>query len=82
VIGGSMPVRIVRLRAHRGGKEGLRLGTVRRPPAACRKRSMRPRDFYDVWLPNLAPSEVAEVGEERRRHAVLGCVPSAHFRRK
>lgn len=37
--------------------EGLRLGTVRRPPRGVPKAEFAKRDFYDVWLPNLAPSE-------------------------
>jgi uncharacterized protein YeaO (DUF488 family) len=35
----------------------LRVGTVRRPPRGVPKREFGSRDFYDVWLPNLAPSE-------------------------
>jgi uncharacterized protein YeaO (DUF488 family) len=57
VIGGSMPVRIVRLGSPRHAQEGLRLGTVRRPPRGVPKAQHAARDFYDVWLPNLAPSE-------------------------
>lgn len=37
--------------------EGLRLGTVRRPPRGVPKAEHAARDFYDVWLPELAPSE-------------------------
>ena len=37
--------------------EGLRLGTVRRPPRGVPKSEFAARDFYDVWLPDLAPSE-------------------------
>ncbi len=37
--------------------EGLRLGTVRRPPRGVPKREFASRDFYDVWVPDLAPSE-------------------------
>jgi uncharacterized protein YeaO (DUF488 family) len=37
--------------------EGLRIGTVRRPPRGVPKAELASRDFYDVWLPNLAPSE-------------------------
>jgi uncharacterized protein YeaO (DUF488 family) len=57
VIGGNMPVRIVRLGSPRHAQEGLRLGTVRRPPRGVPKAQHAARDFYDVWLPNLAPSE-------------------------
>jgi len=50
-------VRIVRLGSPRGKGEGPRLGTVRRPPRGVPKKDFARRDFYDVWLPNLAPSE-------------------------
>ena len=52
-----MPVRIVRLGSPRAEGEGLRIGTVRRPPRGVPKADFAKRDFYDVWLPNLAPSE-------------------------
>ena len=37
--------------------EGLRIGTVRRPPRGVRKEQYAARDFFDVWLPDLAPSQ-------------------------
>jgi uncharacterized protein YeaO (DUF488 family) len=52
-----MAVRIVRLGQPRAPAEGLRIGTVRRPPRGVPKGEFATRDFYDVWLPNLAPSE-------------------------
>jgi uncharacterized protein YeaO (DUF488 family) len=52
-----MPIRIVRLGQPRHDGEGLRIGTVRRPPRGVPKAEFATRDFYDVWLPNLAPSE-------------------------
>ena len=52
-----MPVRIVRLGSPRAKGEGLRIGTVRRPPRGVPKADFAKRDFYDVWLPNLAPSD-------------------------
>ena len=52
-----MAVRIVRLGSPRTAGEGLRLGTVRRPPRGVPKAEFASRDFYDVWLPDLAPSE-------------------------
>jgi uncharacterized protein YeaO (DUF488 family) len=52
-----MSIRIVRLGAPRHPQEGLRLGTVRRPPRGVPKADYASRDFYDVWLPNLAPTE-------------------------
>jgi uncharacterized protein YeaO (DUF488 family) len=52
-----MPVRIVRLGAPREKNEGLRIGTVRRLPRGVPKTEYASRDYFDVWLPNLAPSE-------------------------
>lgn len=52
-----MAVRIVRLGSPRAPGEGLRIGTVRRPPRGVPKSDFARRDFYDVWFPNLAPSE-------------------------
>ncbi len=52
-----MAVRIVRLGSPRGAGEGVRLGTVRRPPRGVPKAEFAARDFYDAWLPELAPSE-------------------------
>ena len=53
-----MAIRIVRLGSPRTQGEGLRLGTVRRPPRGVPKAEYASRDFYDVWLPGLAPSEI------------------------
>ncbi len=52
-----MAVRGVRLGSPRVLGEGLRLGTVRRPPRGVPKTQYASRDFYDAWLPELAPSE-------------------------
>lgn len=52
-----MAVHVVRLGSPRRRGEGLRLGTVRRPPRGVPKNQFASRDFYDVWLPELAPSE-------------------------
>lgn len=52
-----MAIRVVRLGSPRAPGEGLRLGTVRRPPRGVPKAEHATRDFYDVWLPDLAPSE-------------------------
>ena len=52
-----MAIRVVRLGSPRAQGEGLRLGTVRRPPRGVPKAEHASRDFYDVWLPDLAPSE-------------------------
>jgi uncharacterized protein YeaO (DUF488 family) len=52
-----MAIRVVRLGSPRTPGEGLRVGTVRRPPRGVPKAEHASRDFYDVWLPDLAPSE-------------------------
>ena len=52
-----MSIRIVRLGSGRHTNEGLRIGTVRRPPRGVPKQDYARRDFFDVWLPLLAPSE-------------------------
>lgn len=52
-----MAIRIVRLGSPRSKNEGLRIGTVRRPPRGVRKEDYAKKDIYDVWYPNLAPSE-------------------------
>jgi uncharacterized protein YeaO (DUF488 family) len=49
-------IRIVRLGSERFPGEGLRLGTVRRPPRGVRKSEYAAKNYYDVWLPELAPS--------------------------
>lgn len=52
-----MPIRIVQLGTPRIPGEGLRLGTVRRPPRGVPRTEYASRNYYDVWLPELAPSE-------------------------
>lgn len=51
-----MTIRVVQLGTPRHAGEGLRLGTVRRPPRGVPKSEFARRDFYDVWLPDLSPS--------------------------
>ena len=51
-----MAVRVVRLGSERAESEGLRIGTVRRPPRGVPKTQFASRNWYDVWFPNLAPS--------------------------
>ena len=59
-----MPVHVVRLGSPRRHGEGLRIGTVRRPPRGVPKAEFAARDFYDVWLPDLAPSdELVKLGQ-------------------
>lgn len=52
-----MAIRVVRLGSPRGAGEGPRLGSVRRPPRGVPKSQHAALDFYDVWLPDLAPSD-------------------------
>jgi len=49
-------IKIVRLGSPRETNEGLRIGTVRRPPRGVRKEDFAAKDFFDVWFPNLSPS--------------------------
>ena len=51
-----MPIHIVRLGTPRSADEGLRLGTVRRPPRGVPKSEHASGDWYDLWLPLLAPA--------------------------
>ena len=51
-----MPISIVQLGTPRSPREGLRIGTVRRPPRGVAKADFARLDFYDVWFPNLSPS--------------------------
>jgi uncharacterized protein YeaO (DUF488 family) len=53
----AMALRIVRLGSPRIAGEGLRVGTVRRPPRGVPKDEFARRDFYDVWFPELSPSQ-------------------------
>jgi uncharacterized protein YeaO (DUF488 family) len=67
----AVTVRIVRLGSPRHPDEGLGIGTVRRPPRGVPRSEYSARDLYDVWLPNLAPSEallkqVLAIGEDQR----------------
>jgi uncharacterized protein YeaO (DUF488 family) len=52
-----MALRVVRLGSPRAAGEGIRVGTVRRPPRGVPKSEFASRDFYDAWLPELAPSD-------------------------
>jgi uncharacterized protein YeaO (DUF488 family) len=51
-----MSVRVVRLGTPRVAGEGIRIGTVRRPPRGVPKAKFAKQNWYDVWFPNLAPS--------------------------
>jgi len=52
-----MTIRIVQLGSDREADEGLRIGTVRRPPRGVPKVEYSSKNIYDVWFPNLSPSE-------------------------
>lgn len=52
-----MAIRIVQLGSDREVDEGLRIGTVRRPPRGVPKTEYSSKNIYDVWFPNLSPSE-------------------------
>jgi len=59
-----MTIRIVRLGTERSRGEGLRIGTVRRPPRGVRKSEYASQNWYDVWLPNVAPTaELMKMGQ-------------------
>jgi uncharacterized protein YeaO (DUF488 family) len=68
-------IRIVRLGTARIPGEGLRIGTVRRPPRGVPKSKFASENWYDVWLPNVAPSEetvkLAQAAETEREWAAF-----------
>ncbi len=65
-----MAIRIVRLGSPRAAGEGIRIGTVRRPPRGVPKAEYASQNWYDVWLPNLAPSvETMKLGQEAKTPA-------------
>ena len=65
-----MSVHIVRLGTPRLPGEGLRIGTVRRPPRGVPKEEFASQDWYDVWFPNLAPSaELVKLGRAAESEA-------------
>jgi uncharacterized protein YeaO (DUF488 family) len=60
----KMTIRVVRLGASRYKGEGLRIGTVRRPPRGVPKSEYASQNWYDVWLPNVAPTaELMKFGQ-------------------
>jgi uncharacterized protein YeaO (DUF488 family) len=65
-----MAVRVVRLGSPRERGEGLRIGTVRRPPRGVPKTEFASANWYDVWFPTLAPSvETMKLGQAARTAA-------------
>lgn len=74
-----MAIRIVRLGSERAPDEGLRIGTVRRPPRGVPKSEFATQDWYDLWYPNLAPSveamklaQAAQAEEQPARWSAFG----------
>ncbi|EXU81833.1 hypothetical protein AX13_00850 [Comamonas aquatica DA1877] len=64
-----MPIRIVQLGSPRSAGEGLRIGTVRRPPRGVPKAEFASRDYYDVWYPELSPSaELMALGQAAQKN--------------
>jgi len=62
-----MTVRIVRLGTKRVPNEGIRIGTVRRPPRGVPKSEYSAQNWYDVWFPNMSPSlELIKLGQNAR----------------
>ena len=60
-----MAVRVIRLGSPRAADEGIRIGTVRRPPRGVPKAEFASQNWYDVWFPNLAPSvETMKLGQK------------------
>jgi uncharacterized protein YeaO (DUF488 family) len=63
----AVSIRIVRLGTARAAGEGLRIGTVRRPPRGVPKANFASGNWYDVWLPELSPSEgLVKLGQRAR----------------
>lgn len=70
-----MAIRVVRLGTERAPDEGLRIGTVRRPPRGVPKSEFASGNWYDVWLPNLAPTpatvKLGQASDSPRQWAVF-----------
>lgn len=65
-----MAIRVVRLGTPRISGEGLRIGTVRRPPRGVPKAQFAAQNWYDVWFPDLAPSlETMKIGQAAKTEA-------------
>jgi uncharacterized protein YeaO (DUF488 family) len=68
-----MAIRIVRLGSQRVPDEGVRIGTVRRPPRGVPKSEFARQNWYDVWYPNLAPSvDTMKLGQQAADAATWG----------
>ena len=78
-----MTLRIVQLGKPRHANEGLRLGTVRRPPRGVPKSEFASRDYYDAWLPQLSPSPdlvKLALSSQADKDAKLWAAFTRHFR--
>jgi uncharacterized protein YeaO (DUF488 family) len=76
-----MSIRVVRLGTERAPGEGLRIGTVHRPPRGVPKAEFSRQNWYDVWYPNLAPSaETMKLGQEAETAAQWGAFARAYKR--
>ena len=65
-----MTVSVVRLGSPRSRGEGLRIGTVRRPPRGVPKVEFASENWYDVWLPELSPGEATvKLGQKAETEA-------------
>jgi uncharacterized protein YeaO (DUF488 family) len=68
-----MAIRVVRLGSERYESEGIRIGTVRRPPRGVPREKFASGNWYDVWFPNLSPSpETMKLGQEATTPALWG----------
>ena len=75
-----MPIAVIRLGSPREPNEGLRVGTVRRPPRGVPKTQFASRNFYDVWLPILSPSQKLVTFAQRSRDEKSWSVFKRKFR--
>ena len=76
-----MAIRIVRLGTDRAPDEGLRIGTVRRPPRGVPKSEFASQNWYDVWYPNLAPSaDTMKLGQDAETPAQWAAFTRAYKR--
>lgn len=76
-----MVIRVVRLGSPRAAGEGTRLGTVRRPPRGVPKADFAKQDWYDAWLPNLAPSvDTMKLGQQADTPAAWAAFARAYRR--
>ena len=73
-------IRIVKLGSGRAADEGTRIGTVRRPPRGVPKSEFASQNWYDVWFPNLAPSDATVKLGQRAETAARWAVFARKYR--